>query len=392
MPIHWLHIYQRPKAGNAFLARYPIFNYRHKISAYGGFDTMSGELAISSVATMERALEQFIGCRVAVYVDNPEEPIWEGLINRTSFDFGGATFSRSLDEMINAARVVWSNADGAQSVSTALTQASIDIYGRKDGSYDAMTHLGVTTAGTSYATALQNMKLYLLAYPQTSIVTNPGGGRSLFRIECIGFYHVLTWQPRTSPSATLDNASVAVSNAVGTILNTEFVSTSTTLIESNTTFTHARGSNNNESLWQYLLKIAEAGDGGATTPWVVGVTPTQADGTRQVYYRAANLNDKYSTMVRDGANIIRRSNNRSIVPPWSVTPNGAMRVLDVLQARDELFGDNPNKSWIEVIEYDAESRRADWRGADDLTMEGALGLRGYIRKQARLRQQPRRTL
>jgi hypothetical protein len=71
IPLHAVHIYQKPKVGNGFLRRLQAFNYQHSINAIGGFDTASCDVALRSVDEAQQFLDQYIGNRVAIYVDNP---------------------------------------------------------------------------------------------------------------------------------------------------------------------------------------------------------------------------------------------------------------------------------------------------------------------------------
>lgn len=70
IPTHTLHLYQKPKLGNGFIRRYPALQYTHKISAMGGFDTASCNIRLT-VPEAEMALADWIGNRVAIFVDNP---------------------------------------------------------------------------------------------------------------------------------------------------------------------------------------------------------------------------------------------------------------------------------------------------------------------------------
>jgi hypothetical protein len=116
---HTLSLYQKPALGNDFLRRLPVYNYRHTIAAVGGFDTASCDIAIRSREEGQQFLDQYIGNRVAFYVDNPVEPIWEGFINRMTFDAGGVQYTISLDEMTNRVTVTYTD------VAASATNAQI---------------------------------------------------------------------------------------------------------------------------------------------------------------------------------------------------------------------------------------------------------------------------
>src|SRR2546428_254708 len=101
IPIHHIHIYQRPAQGSAFLRKHPVYSYQHTITNQGWFDTASCDIAVRSEGEGFNILEAYLGCYVAIYVDNPAQPIWEGLINRITFNSGKASYSIGMDEMAN---------------------------------------------------------------------------------------------------------------------------------------------------------------------------------------------------------------------------------------------------------------------------------------------------
>jgi len=63
-----------------------------------------------------------------------------------------------------------------------------------------------------------------------------------------------------------------------------------------------------------------------------------------------------------------------LVDPWRVRPDAGIRITDQLIAWDGL-GDNPTETWIGVVEYDANTLKATWRGLDDTAAEGVFNLR-----------------
>ncbi len=77
IPPHTVNIYQKPKQGSAPLDRYPVYNYKHRIAAVGGFDNASFDIALRDRSDVLKYLYEYLGSRVAVYADNAAEPIWE---------------------------------------------------------------------------------------------------------------------------------------------------------------------------------------------------------------------------------------------------------------------------------------------------------------------------
>lgn len=364
-PVHSCNVYQKPKLGNGFVRQFPTYHYRHKISAMGGFDTASFAIKAKSISDGQTLLEQYIGNRVAIYVDNPIEPIWEGIINRLTFTAGAVQMTCSLDQMINRASVVYTGTEGSTSSSrTTLTNdtASQAIYGIKEGQIDLGFH---GNAGTTKPNALRDTILSQRAWPQTSI-TAGGGGDLLIQVECIGFYWTLTWEKRYA--LTINVAfNTALTTYLGEIANaaTFFDNTNTTGITANASL-QAGNTQRGATYWDLIRGIAEAGDG--TSYWVAGITPTSfATGTRVLYYRPAVTTIQYTARMADG--LIIRNRYGKVVPRWTVRPDCGVLVTDWLIAGAPV-GDDPTQTYIYSIDYDADSQTVSYVGADNTQAEG----------------------
>lgn len=376
IPTHRIHVYQKPKAGNQLIKAYNAMRYKHRIASMGGCDTASCTLMVSR-AEAEYVYETFIGNRVAVFVDNPAAPIWEGLISRITITLPGIVLTRSLDALANRVSVtgidsssvsppaVVPNADGA-AVDDTASQA---IYGIKEGVF--RRPIRNTAAPDTYGTSLKARVVGQLAYPQASASSQGGGNQTIVEIECIGFFHTLEWEMAASPAniysfrngstgiidvvlAGLDNAATFFNNADVTQLT-------------NNAQTIAQWQSG-QTAWQVLQALAEAGDG--STPWIAGITPTDWNtDTRRMYYRAANLTVGYTVRSNDGARI--RTTSGALVQPWTVQPDTVIRLTDALVGWDG-DGDDPRNVYLSFVQYDADSQRVTWQGEDNIELEGAL--------------------
>lgn len=368
---HTVNIYQKPRLGNAFFVRHPTYNYTHEINALGGFDNASFDIALSSVDEMQQFLDQYIGNRVAIYADNPVEPIWEGFINRMTFDNGGSQHTISLDEMYNRVTITYtapdSSATNAVITADGNNTDSQAIYGIKQGNLD----YGYFRAGAGTAN-LRDTVLAQRGWPKSSITRGQGSG--LLHIDCLGFFHTLEWGVYTNTATTNVQLGVMV-NAVraavanGTIF---FDNTDAAEVSANTN-TINQEHIKRESSWDTLKRFAEVGDG--ANYWIVGITPTDFRlGTRRMYYRVFNPTIEYTARQSDGLRI--RNIYGQIVPPWTVRPDAGIRVSDMLIGWDGL-GDNPTETYIQAITYDANQQTVDYRGDDDTTSEGAFQVARY---------------
>lgn len=385
---HTMKLYQKPAVGNGFVKRLNVYNYRHTISAIGGFDTASCDIAIRSRDEGQQFLDQYIGNRVAFYVDNPVEPIWEGFINRMTFDAGGVQYTISLDEMANRIRVVYTTAatspditQGAAATATTKSTYSQSLYGIKQEQID----LGLMTAGTG-ATLLRDTVLAQKALPKSSIL--PGGnGNGLIHIEFLGFYHTLMWEDFRQTTAGSVQLGNFVDTIIGGILNgtTFFDNTDTTLTIANTNAINQQ-TMKGETVWDVLKKIQETGN--TTNYFVIGISPTDYQtGTRRFYYQVASTDIVYTARQSDGLRI--RNLYGQLVPPWTVRPDAGVRVSDMLIGWDGI-GDNPTETYVTKIDYDANQQTAIYSGDDDISIEGAFNYRRFNKAYGKRNGQPRR--
>lgn len=375
---HTLSLYQKPAVGNGFVKRLNVYNYRHTISAIGGFDTASCDIAIRSRDEGQQFLDQYIGNRVAFYVDNPAEPIWEGFINRMTFDAGGVQYTISLDEMANRVTVQYSAAasNNPSVTTTGNNSDSQAIYGIKHETIDLGAQQSLNAATFN---ALRDNVLIQRPWPKTSITR--GGGSGLLHIEFLGFYHTLSWETfrnTTTGNVTLNNMIDTITLPVLANGTTFFDNADFTDVGANTLLMNQekiRGT----TFWDVLQEVQEYGD--AVNPFVLGITRTlYSTGTRRLYYRAANTDIEYTAQQSDGLRI--RNLYGQLVPPWTVQPDAGIRVSDMLIGWDGI-GDNPTETYIKTITYDANQQTVDYQGDDDTTVEGAFNFRRFSKAQGK---------
>lgn len=369
---HTLHVYNKPVLGTTFIRRLYAYNYRHSINAIGGFDTASCDIALRSRDEAQQFLDQYLGNRVAFFVDNPVEPIWEGFINRMTFSAGGVEYTIGLDEMANRVRTVYTTAASSPTTTqsaVADSATSQAIYGIKQEQVD----LGLMTSGTG-VTLLRDVVLAQRAFPKTSMLPSSGGGGGLLHIECLGFFHTLEWEDYRNTGTGSVQLGALVDTILGALVNgtTFFDSSDVTLTDANTNtidINHAKG----ETTWDVLQKISEIGNG--TTFYVIGLTTTDFQlGTRRFYYTTASSSVTYTARQADGLRI--RNLYGQLVDPWRVRPDTGIRVSDALIGWNGI-GDNPTETYIRKIDYDANRQSCIYSGDDDLSAEGVFNLKRY---------------
>lgn len=369
-PVHTLDLFQRPKEGSHVLSRFIVLNYQHTIAAQGGFDTMQCDIAVRSQTEGQDFLNNYLGCFVKAFADNPVEPIWEGLINRITFNSGGVSFTIGMDELANRVSITYNDNTNANVQTTvANSTTSQAIYGIKAD----MLEMGANASGTtSHPNALRDTILAQRAFPQTSI-TQGGGDTNLVHLECIGIFHTLEWEKEFSSAVATSGAfDVRISAVLSILANgtTFFNNADTSQITANAKL--ASTQRRNMSTWEYFLKIAEAGNG--SNYWICGITPTNwQTGLRVLYYKQVNDAVEYTARQSDGLRV--RNLYGRLVEPWTVRPDRTIRVTDVLVGYNSAVSTDPRDTYIFNIQYSANDQKVQWMGADDTTAKGAFMLR-----------------
>lgn len=386
IPNHSIHVFQRPAQGNDFIKRYPTYNYQHTISAMGWFDTASCDIAVSGEAEGQRILEQYLGCFVQIYVDNPVVPIWEGLINRLTFNSGGASYTISLDEMANRVTVVYTGAANAAAVTAPVNNTTSQaIYGIKEDQIE----FGADPSAGTQRTVMANTLLAQRAFPQSSYGQSQGNS-NLVHMELIGIFHTLEWEKFFSVLSAANNpATTVVTNTVGALANgtTFFDNADVSQISTNGLGVpqQVRGM----SYWERLQKIAEAGDG--ATYWIAGINPTDPNKrTRAFYYRIGDVSITYT--CRQSENLKPRTLFGGYIPPWNVVPDNGIRVTDVLVGFGGTINTSPREAYIQSVQYDANSQAVQWFCTDDTTARAAFLLKRSFKPLSRAFGAPLRTI
>jgi hypothetical protein len=378
IPEHWVHIYQRPAQGTNFIARQQAFKYQHQKLAVGGDDTMSCEFALDG-SESQMALENWVGCRVAVFVDNPMAPIWEGLISRIYYDDGTLMVTRSLDEMFNRVEmIVTSTTDTLTTIVAAADELdSQALYGVKSGTCDGFVRRGTVAQITPQMDAVRDLIINQVAWPLTSV--SQSGGAPMFRMEAVGFYHTLSWNNYYKGTFNMRIPSAYIYLVLGAADSSSifFDGTDASLIQTNAAYQIPDSEMFGKTVWQCLQSAQGGGDGSAY--WVMGITHTDPiTGTRRFYYRPGQTDVYYTSRTIDG--LRPRNQWGGLVRPWAMEADRVMRVNDLLVGWSGR-GLDPRETYIETLRYDAESQKVTWAGADNLHMQGALQTHRYYKMQ-----------
>lgn len=398
---HWLHIYNKPKLavtnGDGLRRRLLARNYRHSINCMGWFDAATCSVDVSS-SDAEEIFAEYVGNRVAIFVDNPVVPVWEGIINRVTIEYNKVALTASIDEMANKVQALYTTTAGSPNDQMTVTVddlASQAIYGVKMATLDLGNTYAAATATPNIATIIRDRYLATNAYP---LISKAGSAQRELKvtIEMQGFYHTLKWDqqqvtdtgtatpsgmisrylyylPDNPPRFTTLNGSAYSGNGNGLFFNDAALYNFTTF---NDVFTYPRTKRLGESIWDFLVKITEAGDG--TQGFILGINPTDPNtGYRIAYYLPENQTVEYITWMYGDNRIYTTAGN--LVMPWDVRPDRKIRIADALIGWNKPGGD-PREAYIRSVSYDAEQGRVTWTSADNITLQGVFNLNKLTQK------------
>jgi len=394
---HWLHIYEKPKLavtkGDRLFRRELAFNYQHKISAMGWYDTATCNVDVTK-ADAEEIYQTYVGNRVAVYVDNPLVPVWEGFISRVTIEVNGYAYTRSLENMANKVQVLYTTTAASPNDTMTAVADDLDsqaIYGVKMATYDLGNTYATAVANPNIATRLRDRYLATNSMPLRSVA--PSSQRNLrVTIEMQGFYHTLKWDQQQITDTTSDtafniykrmmvsgsaprwitlNGSPYPGNGNGVFFNDVATPLS---FDFNGSFSYPRTKRLGESYWDFLVKVTEAGNG--VVDYIFGITPTDPNlGYRTSYYRQANTNVEYITNAYGDGRIYTTAGQ--LVNGWDVRPDRSIRINDILVGYDI---DGANEAYIKSITYNAEQGNVTWTTEDNITLEGVFQLDKITKK------------
>lgn len=373
---HWLSLFRRPQeaasAGEQMIGRYRAYNYQHRISSFGWFDTASCDVQVRGMGQQSNVLERLLGTRAAIYVLDPLQPVWEGFVNRVSFVKNGVEWSISLDAMANRVTVVYTNtavSPGATTLAAAVNDTiSQGVYGIKESLIDLPKNYGTTGVST-----YQNTILSLNSWPQASL-NAVNSTDSMVKLEFLGFWYTLGWSLYSNSGTT----SVALDSMVRNLLASD---DNTTLFYANADYTEIVSNAattpipnyNRQDLLTGMRRIVETGDG--SQAWIAGMGERNFNtGTRRVYYRQASTTTRYRARLSDGLRL--RDIYGKPVHGWDVRPDCGLQITDLVPGWSGI-GDNPSEMYVDSVDYDGNSGQVTLAGSDDKRVEGIYQLKRY---------------
>lgn len=371
--------FQRLALGGEWLGDLDVSvqDWRHTISAFGGFDT--GEFSlVESEHVVEDWVANGLGRGIVVY-DDAMVPIWEGFVNRISIQQAGLSVDYGpVTDVSNRVKATYSGVDTSvyppvigvrkqtSTFNNLVSQAQWGIWSK------VLSLAGVTNANADLLVA-QYMKEH--GYPELSSSFSFEGGNVSMQINCLGWQHSLVY-PYTSTSIS---GTTFISTKIQQILtaqaNAGWVSTDYSRFEANTELVPQYDSSERNAL-ELIRGLAAMGDL-SNNRYLFGIY----EGRMAVYEKVVEQID-YEVRLNDSNQRILDTSG-AVVPPWRVRPGKHVFFTDFLPGlgpvATELHQD-PRVIQIENITYDlAVPFSIQFTGGHNSQYEqksASLGLRG----------------
>lgn len=302
-------------------------------TAQGGYATAQLNLNMSEVDAY-RLLDRRLGCRLKVIsplAQNAEMIVWEGLIYTISIDDGRNTVNRSLTNLYNQVRVVYStitfDSSGNQVLGAQATTANANnttsqaAYGIRELKY--------AIGGATQADAKQLRDTLLSQYQNPlaeQTAARRGGGGSLANVrvtlDAVGWWETLDkrfyTQTTITTTATVDTSIKACLTSVGQFANSD---QSGIVANAYTTTRYSEGSQTAQSYINKLCALGGTNKRRFYLQLLDSGKPSYFEEPTTVAYRARRL---------DPTEAVYDATTGAIVPPWAVLPGRIISFDDLL--------------------------------------------------------------
>lgn len=343
--------YQRLALGGGWLGSLDVAvqNWRHGITAFGGFDTATFELMDTQTSFDDWAANG-IG-RVIVASDDSLNPMWEGFVNSITISRGGLSITIGpLTDIANKVFAIYSGVD------TSVYPPQIGVRKKTPtfSNLDSQALYGVwpvilSLAGVTDSNADQLVDMYLQehGHAEKNSQFSFGGSSVSLSIDCLGWYHTLKFPFNSTLTSGTVEVSARIQEILSSQVNPGWVSSDYSNIQTNGSLIK-RYQNDDRLALEYIRGYTAMGDA-SLNRWFWGVYEDR----KAHFYPLSNQID-YQIYLTDPKQTILDANN-AVVPAWRVRPGKWAFFADFmpgLGAPYEEFHDDPRMMLIEGIDFD----------------------------------------
>ena len=349
-----------------------VSNYRHIHSATVGFDRCTFRIT-EDADTLQRMFYSTLGGHVVRYAEDGNGIVWQGFVNKITFNQPGKRISLSLDDLHNKVIVKYTELNTAtnppgettgQVTSSADNTISQDIYGVKELIYKPPFDKMIAAA----AQDIRDVLLGQYAFPKrSSQLTYSGGNSYSLAYECLGYMHTLKWRSYTNTGVT---GNITTSTLVDRIVAAcgEFISKSVVDLNGASVQEYYGDYETAYNLLQYAASLGDSnGD-----RWLVIV-----EDDRTLKYRQASDMRNRDLFLRVAGNKLEYTDvSGQRVPNWRIRANTLVSVPDYSPYESVKYYIQTEGTDDKRIVF---AERVEWTEDNDrLKIEGSLSDRSSI--------------
>lgn len=328
-----------------------VQNWRHGISAFGGFDTAAFDL-VESQNVMDDWVSNGLGRPIVAY-DDALTSMWEGFVNAITVNQAGLSVTIGpLTDIANKVFAIYSGVD------TSVYPPEIGV--RKQT--PVFTNLisqsvwGVwpeilSLAGVTDANADQLVSMYLQEHgnPEVNSQFSFGQKSTSLTLDCVGWYRSLVYPYNFTAASSTVGISTRIQQILAAQVNS-WISTDYSQITSNTTAVQ-NYENDNQLALELIRGYTAMGDG-SNNRHLFGIYEDR----KAVYGRASTQID-YEIKLSDNNQGIFDPGG-ALVPPWRVRPGKWVFFSDFMPGLGAPYAnlhEDPRMLQIESVQFDVRT-------------------------------------
>jgi len=324
-------------------------NWRHGISAFGGYGEASFELS-----DHEEDMEDWIMnglFRPIIVKDNYLATIWEGYVDSITINQAGLSVTHGpVSQIANRIFAIYSGVD------TSVYPPQIGVRKRTPTQNNLVSQatwgiwpLILSLAGVSDANSDQLVSMYLGEHGHPEINSNFSfsGEEISLTINCLGWFTTLKYPF----NYTTNSGTVAVSTRMTQVLNANpnpgWISSDYSKITTNTTAV-PQFENDDQLAMEHLRGLTAMGDA-ALQRYILGIYED-----RKIKYAPVSTQIDYTLELRDPKRQVFDSSG-SLVAPWKIQPGQWVFFSDFIPSLGSPFQDfhlDPRMLRVETVEFD----------------------------------------
>lgn len=325
-----------------------INSYGHTLLAFGGFDKASLSI-VDTMPILQEWYENGLG-RGIIAFDDKLQRVWEGFVNSVTLQQAGLRIQRGpLLNVANRIKAVYSSID------TSTTPPTLGV--RKSTAWSdnlaSQARYGiwpkvVSLAGVTDSNAASLRDTHLAQYSEVetnSQFSTSGGDAISLQIECLGYFHTLTYPYNYTAAGGVTDLSIHLKRILAAAPN-GWLSADMSKIANNT-LQVSQWENDDKQASGLIKGLTAMGDAAANR-YLFGIYEG-----RQAQYGAVPTDWAYEIRLNNQRQtIFNRSGGE--VEPWALRPGQWLFFSDFLpgrQAQSANLRSDPRMLFIESVSY-----------------------------------------